>query len=155
MQQRTMDGDATAEEASAAPEADEAGLADAAHTRWPHGPGALDPRAMDEVMMLVLTHPTVTLGMEAGLTKKRLARVLPEEWRQYVAPLVVWFDRAGILAPPPNADEPWSTPRPLALTDPDAVATRLHATTVPTMLEARLALQGGNAVADLALEPAA
>jgi len=111
---------------SAAPERD--------GSPWPHGPGALHPQALRELVERMVASPVLTAGQQAsqiGLTRRRLEQ-LPGVTPDLARALLVWFDAAHVIADPYHPDRPWVSPRPLLDLDPQAIAARLRATPLPS-----------------------
>lgn len=80
---------------------------------------------------------------QSGLSKGRLAGLRAAGLSENVArALMVWFDRAGVLAQPEDGQSPWRAPRPFPLTDLNAIAVKLRDTPLPTSEEIRAAYGG-------------
>ncbi|MBP1466734.1 hypothetical protein EYB53_013540 [Candidatus Chloroploca sp. M-50] len=113
---------------------------------WPAGPGSLaDPAALGTVVAQLVQEPSFQSSRkgQSGLSKKRLVRLAHPSLNDSIARiLLVWFDRAGVLAPPDSPSLPWRTPRPLAVTDLTALAAALQATPLPTADDALAAFGG-------------
>ncbi|MEI7770951.1 MAG: hypothetical protein WCI67_13215 [Chloroflexales bacterium] len=114
-------------------------------SRWPMGPQGLAPVALGALVAQILAEPSFqsTRKGQSGITKGRLAGLKYPGLSEPVArSLVVWFDRAGVLAPPEDGQGPWRAPRPFALTDLDRIATTLRATPLPTNEDVHAAYGG-------------
>jgi hypothetical protein len=109
---------------------------------WPLGPLTMRRAAVERLVTALQTDPEVIGAAQEdqrGLTKNRVARVgrasgaFPaDQSKQLAESCIVWFDRAGILAPPSKPKEhPLNQPRPITLTDPAQIAERLRATPIP------------------------
>jgi len=80
---------------------------------------------------------------QSGLSKGRLTGLKPLGLSEADArALMVWFDRAGILAQPEVGQSPWRAPRPFAVSDREAIAAQLQMTPLPSADEVR-ATYGG------------
>lgn len=102
---------------------------------WPDGPAPLTSGDLAALMAQALTAPAIVAGQDdqRGLSKRRLADLLPLPQAQARAAadvLLVWFDQAGILGAP-RLPGRLHHPRPLRVTELDALATRLRATPLP------------------------
>lgn len=78
-------------------------------------------------------HPTLRggNGAQAGLTLRRLRGLAPERLQAALPRLLVWFDRAGLLHPPPREDLPFGMPRRPVSTELPWIAQQLLATPPP------------------------
>lgn len=70
----------------------------------------------------LLSDPTICAAAPPGLTKRRLAVLLPERERQRAHELFERLDDAGALAPPKSEALRWREPRPLTIDDAAALA---------------------------------
>ena len=123
------------------------GSPDLSPSPWPVGPGRLGPAALGRLLEQLLTEPSFQSERrgQSGLSKGRLTGLKQLGLSEADArTLMVWFDRAGILAQPEVGQNPWRAPRPFALTDREAIAAQLHATPLPSTEEVRAA-SGGTA----------
>lgn len=113
--------------------------------RWPAGPAGMPASVLAELVPQLLVEPSFqsTRNGQSGITKGRLVGLRHNTISDATArALMVWFDRAGLLAPPENGQGPWRGPRRFALTDLDAIATKLRATPLPRADEIRTAYGG-------------
>jgi hypothetical protein len=118
---------------------------DTSSSPWPVGPGRLSPTDLGQLMEQLLTEPSFQSERrgQSGLSKGRLTGLRQLGLSEADArTLMVWFDRAGLLAQPEVGQSPWRAPRPFALTDREAIAAQLHATPLPSAEEVR-ATYGG------------
>jgi hypothetical protein len=118
---------------------------DATPSPWPTGPGTLAPAALGTLVAQLIAEPSFqsTRKGQSGLSKGRLAGLKYAGLSENVArALMVWFDRAGVLASPEDGQGPWRAPRPFALTDPEQIAAKLRDTSLPTNEEIRAAYGG-------------
>jgi len=105
---------------------------------WPAGPDTMPPERLGHLLTSLVQSPALTDGRpgRVGLAIPRLKQVLgltkPE-----ATMLLNWLDHANILEPPANPQQPWRQPRPLATTNLIEIAGRLHATPIPTEIDAR------------------
>lgn len=112
---------------------------------WPDGPGGLKPPSLGQLIERLIAEPSFqsTRKGQSGITKGRLAGLrYPGLSESTARALMVWLDRAGVLAPAEDGQGPWRAPRPFALTDLDLIATKLRATPLPTGEEVRAAYGG-------------
>lgn len=112
---------------------------------WPAGPDPLAPAALGTLVAQLIAEPSFqsTRKGQAGLSKGRLAGLKYPGLSENVArALMVWFDRAGVLAPPEEGQGLWRAPRPFALTDLEQIAAKLRDTPLPTSEEIRAAYGG-------------
>jgi hypothetical protein len=131
-----------AERASAA---DTAVPADTTESIWPSGPHGLPPAALGTLVAQILAEPSFqsTRKGQSGISKGRLVGLKHPALTEPIArALMVWFDRADVLAAPEDGQSPWRAPRPFALTDGDQIAARLRGTPLPTHEETRAAYGG-------------
>jgi hypothetical protein len=121
-------------------------LADTAHESiWPSGPHGLPPAALATLVAQILAEPSFqsTRKGQSGISKGRLVGLKHPALTEPIArALMVWFDRADVLAAPEHGQSPWRAPRPFALTDCDQIAGRLRGTPLPTNDETRAAYGG-------------
>lgn len=110
---------------------------------WPAGPGTLAPTTLGTLVAQLIAEPSFQSERkgQSGLSKGRLVKHagLSENGARA---LMVWFDRAGVLAPPEDGQSPWRAPRPFALTDLEQIAAKLRDTPLPTGEEIRAAYGG-------------
>lgn len=102
---------------------------------WPAGPGDMHAAALARLVPQLLHEPTLRSERkgQAGLTKGRLVGLrVPGLTEPVARALMVWFDAAGVLAPPQDSQGPWRAPRPFVTDDLDQIAARLRATPLPT-----------------------
>lgn len=112
---------------------------------WPAGPGGLTPAALGALIPRLLAEPSFRSERpgQSGITKGRLAGLRDAALTEAAArALMVWLDRAGVLAPPANGQSPWRAPRTFALDDLAQLAARLRATPLPSPEEVRAAYGG-------------
>jgi hypothetical protein len=112
---------------------------------WPDGPGGLKPPSLGQLIERLIAEPSFqsTRKGQSGITKGRLAGLRYPGLSENVArTLMVWLDRAGVLAPAEDGQGPWRAPRPFALTDPEQIAAKLRDTPLPTAEEVRAAYGG-------------
>ena len=128
-----------------APHQPTGGSPDPLPSPWPIGPSGLSPTALGQLMEQLLTEPSFQSERrgQSGLSKGRLTGLKQLGLSEADArTLMVWFDRAGILAQPEVGQSLWRTPRPFALTDRDTIAAQLQTTPLPSAEEVR-ATYGG------------
>lgn len=110
---------------------------------WPTGPGTLTPAALGKLIEQLITEPSFQSERkgQSGLSKGRLVKNagLGETTART---LMVWFDRAGVLASAEDGQGPWRAPRPFTLTDLEQIAAKLRDTPLPTSEEIRAAYGG-------------
>lgn len=110
---------------------------------WPGGPNALSPERLGTLVAQLLTEPSFQSERkgQSGLSKGRLVKHagLSESTARA---LMVWFDRAGVLAPPEDGQSLWRAPRPFALSDLELIAAKLRGTPLPSHEEIRAAYGG-------------
>lgn len=112
---------------------------------WPAGPEEMSPAVLGALVAQLLAEPRFQSERkgQSGISKGRLARLNAPGLTESVArSLMVWFDRAGVLAPPEDGQSPWRAPRPFALSDLDQIAAKLRATPLPTGAEVQAAYRG-------------
>jgi hypothetical protein len=93
---------------------------------WPTGPGGLSPTRVGAIIEQLLAASEITEARPPGVTKGRLAALLPPEERSRAGELMAWLDAAGILADPRDERVRWREPRPLRSNDVDLMRERLH-----------------------------
>jgi hypothetical protein len=101
---------------------------------WPAGPAGLSAATLKTLIPQLLHEPTLisTRRGQSGITKGRLVGLRHQNITDATArALMIWFDQAGILAPPDANQSPWRAPRPFAITDADQITERLRATPHP------------------------
>lgn len=108
---------------------------------WPAGPGRMRPADVAYLMEQIRTSPIVQTGSEPGITRRRVAQLLPDDLSEYSRQLVYWLHLAGVLAAPTAPDEPFRNPRGLLELPDEALAAQLAATAIPTSEMARAAMQ--------------
>lgn len=108
---------------------------------WPAGPGRMRPADVGFFIEQIRTSPIVQTGSEPGVTRRRVAQLLPEDLSEYSRQLVYWLHVAGLLTPPAVPEEPFRNPRPLIELPDEGLAAQLAATPVPTPEQARAAMQ--------------
>lgn len=110
---------------------------------WPAGPGTLAPAALGTLVAQLVTEPSFQSERkgQSGLSKGRLVKHAGLSENAARA-LMVWFDRAGVLAPPEDGQSPWRAPRPFVLTDLEQIAAKLRDYPQPTGEEIRAAYGG-------------
>lgn len=112
---------------------------------WPVGPAALSPSILATLVPQLLAEPSFRSERagQSGITKGRLANLKHAQITEPTArALMVWFDRAGVLAPPVGGGGPWRAPRTFAIDDVAQIAERLRATPLPTESDIRAAYGG-------------
>jgi hypothetical protein len=119
---------------TSAPEPQESSL-------WPAGPGRMRPADVGFLIEQIRTSPIVQTGNEPGITRRRVAQLLPDDLSEYSRQLVYWLHLAGLLTPPAVPEEPFRNPRLMIELPDEALAGQLAATPVPTPEEARAAMQ--------------
>lgn len=118
---------------------------DATPSPWPTGPGPLSSGVLGKLVEQLIAEPSFqsTRKGQSGLSKGRLANLKHAGLSENIArTLMVWFDRAGVLVPPEDGQNPWRAPRPFALTDLEQIAAKLRETPLPTGEEIRAAYGG-------------
>ncbi len=88
---------------------------------------------LSTVLQALTTDPRIVAGAQPGVSPKRVRVLLPTPWKPHTSTLLAWFDAAGILEPPRDANQPWRTPRPLRETDVASIAKALAQTPVPIL----------------------
>jgi hypothetical protein len=101
--------------------------ADALPTR-----GLLPPERLEPFARRLLTDPAVVSATPPGVTRGRIAALLPAEERGRAAALMAWLDAAGVLEDPRDETLRWREPRRLRSDDHEWVAARLRCTTPDT-----------------------
>lgn len=116
---------------------------EAAPSPWPTGPGTLAPAALGTLVAQLIAEPSFQSERkgQSGLSKSRLVKHAGLS-ENVARALMVWFDRAGVLAPPEDGQGPWRAPRPFALTDLEHIAAKLRDTPLPTGEDIRAAYGG-------------
>jgi hypothetical protein len=103
---------------------------------WPHGPGEgkamMRPEAVEACVIKLIHAPDVVQGDEAGLTRKRVATQLEGQHKEHASVLLLWFEAAGLLEQPLDANQPYRRPRTLTVLDSTIIGERLKATPRPT-----------------------
>lgn len=99
-----------------------------AHARspWPAGPGTMSPAELAALISRILVEPAIIAATPPGLTKRRLAALLPPAARQHAAELMAWLDAAGLLEAPRDESLRWREPRRLRDADPESIAAQLR-----------------------------
>jgi hypothetical protein len=109
---------------------------DEAVSPWPRGPGegkaAMAPADMEAFINAMLASHEIMLGTERGLSRKRVAALLPERHKEHAGSLLLWLEMAGLLDRPSDDGQPYRRPRELMCTDPATIAEQLKATRLPT-----------------------
>lgn len=108
-----------------APPAGEVRSAEASGEAWPAGPGGLDAQAVGRLVERLLADPAIVAAAPPGVTKRRLASLLPIEARPAAGAVLEWLDAAGVLAEPSAEQVRWREPRPLRSGDAAWVAAQL------------------------------
>ena len=112
---------------------------------WPAGPHGLDPATLETLVCRIVAEPSFQSQRkgQSGISKGRLASLKTHGLNDAIArSLMVWFDRAGVLAAPEHGQSPWRAPRPFAYTEPEQIAARLRATPLPAGDDVRAAYGG-------------
>jgi hypothetical protein len=108
---------------------------------WPTGPGRMRPADVAFLIEQLRTSPVVLAGSEPGVTRRRIAQLLPDELAEYSRQLMLWLHQAAVLCAPPVGGEPFRNPRPLVDAPDEAIAAQLAAAPVPSPQDARVAMQ--------------
>lgn len=139
----------TALEAPAAFLAEHATTQDVSSTEeasdWPVGPGALSPSILAALVPQLLAEPSFRSERagQSGITKGRLASLKHAQLTEQTArALMVWFERAAVLAPAAGGGGPWRAPRTFVTDDVAQIAERLRATPLPSKSDIRAAYGG-------------
>lgn len=116
---------------------------DATPSSWPAGPGTLASTALGTLVAQLVSEPSFQSERkgQSGLSKGRLVKHAGLSENAARA-LMVWFDRAGVLAKPEDGQGLWRAPRPFALTDLGQIAAKLRDTPLPTSEVIRAAYGG-------------
>ncbi len=117
----------------------------ASDTRWPVGPGGMPPEVLGQLIPQILAEPTFrsTRKGQSGISKGRLAGLRhPYLGEASARVLMVWLDRAGLLAQPEDGQSAWRAPRIFVTDDLDVIAAKLKATPLPTLEDVRSAYGG-------------
>ncbi len=97
---------------------------------WPSGPGsgrnAIPPAALATLITQILSDAQITDESAPGLTRRRMAALLPDHHKEHAQTLLTWFERAGLLEPPRDPAQPWRYGRCLLIRDPDQIAAHLR-----------------------------
>jgi hypothetical protein len=112
---------------------------------WPVGPGALSPSILATLVPQLLAEPSFRCERagQSGITKGRLASLKHAKITEPTArALMVWFERAGVLAPAASGGGPWRAPRTFVTDDVAQIAERLRATPLPSESDVRAAYGG-------------
>ncbi len=95
---------------------------------FPTGPGsgksAMRPQDVGAWLAALLEYPQ-------GYTRKTIAALLPEIFKEHALTLLCWLDQAQLLGAPIDPAQPYRAPRPLLLHDLMLLAERLRATPLP------------------------
>jgi hypothetical protein len=110
---------------------------------WPALPDGLAATDLQYYVEQICTTTVHRSDPFPGLTTGRLRPLLAPAHKSLAPLLLVWCDRAGVLAPPVSAAAPLRHPRALLQATPQELAARLRATPLPTADEVAAALQGG------------
>lgn len=113
--------------------------------RWPAGPGGMPPEVLGQLIPQIFAEPTFrsTRKGQSGISKGRLAGLRhPYLGESNARVLIVWLDRAGLLASPEDGQSAWRAPRIFVTDDLDAIAAKLSATPLPTLEDVRSAYGG-------------
>lgn len=110
---------------------------------WPGGPNTLSPERLGTLVAQLLAEPSLQSERkgQSGLSKGRLVKHVGLSESTSRA-LMVWFDRAGVLAPAEDGQGPWRAPRPFAVSELDTIAEKLRDTPLPSYEEIRAAYVG-------------
>ncbi|MBU6332818.1 MAG: hypothetical protein KGS47_00325 [Chloroflexi bacterium] len=98
---------------------------------WPGWPGVADAGELEQIVERILHATTLWAAHPPGLTRGRLAQVLPDPFKARATVLLRWFDAAGILVEPRDEALRWREPRPLATMDRTLIAARLSDVPAP------------------------
>ncbi|NNJ12918.1 hypothetical protein EKD04_021555 [Chloroflexales bacterium ZM16-3] len=112
---------------------------------WPTGPEGMPPVALGRLVEQIIVEPRFqsTRKGQSGITKGRLASLKYPGLTEAIARcLMVWFDRAGVLADPEDGQGPWRAPRPFALQDLPLIAQQLRAAPLPSSVDVQAAYGG-------------
>jgi hypothetical protein len=116
-----------------------------ADDHWPTGPGGMPPEVLGQLIPQILAEPAFrsTRRGQSGISKGRLAGLRhPYLGEANARTLMVWLDRADLLASPEDGQSPWRAPRVLVTDDLDVIAAKLHATPLPSIETVRAAYGG-------------
>jgi hypothetical protein len=108
---------------------------------WPAGPGRMRPADVAFLIEQIRSSPIVQTGDEPGVTRRRIAQLLPEDLAEYSRQLIYWLDQAGALVAPAVPTEPFRNPRCLHDASDEVLAAQLAATPIPPPELARAAMQ--------------
>jgi hypothetical protein len=114
-------------------------------SNWPTGPGALSPSILAVLVPQLLAEPSFRSERagQSGITKGRLASLKHAQLTEQTArALMVWFERAGVLAPAAGGGGPWRAPRTFVTDDVAQIAERLRGTPLPSESDVRAAYGG-------------
>lgn len=114
-------------------------------SHWPVGPGGMPPEVLGQLIPQILAEPTFrsTRKGQSGISKGRLAGLRhPYLGESNARTLMVWLDRAGLLASPEDGQSLWRAPRIFVTDDLDAIAAKLKGTPLPTLEDVRSAYGG-------------
>ncbi len=112
---------------------------------WPTGPDGMPPATLGRLIEQILAEPRFqsTRKGQSGITKGRLTSLnTPGITDALARTLMVWFDRAEILAKPIDGQGLWRAPRPFAIQDLVQIAQQLRATPLPSSAEVQDAYGG-------------
>lgn len=98
---------------------------------WPAGPAGLAPADVEHIVRRMLAEETIVQATPPGVTRGRIAALLPLGWRGAAPALMAWLDAAGVLAEPANEGLRWREPRPLRSDDLRWIAAKLTETPLP------------------------
>jgi hypothetical protein len=122
---------------------------------WPSGPlvgrDEITPLDVERLVRAILTDSEIMEhATMPGLTRKRMveagerAGITRRRMGFFVAHLMVWFDKAGVMKPE-SAKEPdaWDRPRPLTTDDKEAIRRLLKRQSLPTKDEVEAVKEQG------------
>ena len=98
---------------------------------WPTGPADLPPRQLAALLRACRNHPAIIAAAPPGITRRRIAPLLPIAQRGAALDLVRWLDAADLLAPVATDALRLREPRMLCDLDEAVICARLHATPLP------------------------
>ena len=104
---------------------------------WPDGPGNGKGRLSAEELgafftKLLAPGSSYHSAQEPGISRKRMALLIPDNLSEHGRTILVWLDVAGLLVPPAHPDHPWARPRRLTTEDLAEIAARLALVSFPT-----------------------
>ncbi len=92
---------------------------------WPAGPD-LSPTDVGALIERLLKEPTIINVVPPGITRGRLAHVLPAAARHHAEAIMVWLDAAGVLDEPRAEHVRWREPRMIKTHELEWIAKKLR-----------------------------